>query len=165
MEYHNSFHIIWYNITIWYGNIAILYGTTYSLLKYTYNTVGLRRISFFSEICSPRSVTTFFAQTPPPPSTKNAPTAQPLSACYWRTFHQELRSHRSKNVTKFWKKGFEILQNIQDRLTLQKHLKRPRDPIFMTTVNEKPNKEKKTKTQSTDENKVMDILQVGSLLK
>jgi hypothetical protein len=35
----------------------------------------------------------------------------------------------------------------------------------MTTVNEKPNEEKKTKTQSTDENKVMDILQVGSLLK
>jgi hypothetical protein len=35
----------------------------------------------------------------------------------------------------------------------------------MTTVNEKPNEEKKTKTQSTDENKVMDILQVGSQLK
>jgi hypothetical protein len=35
----------------------------------------------------------------------------------------------------------------------------------MTTVNEKPNEEKKTETQSTDENKVMDILQVGSLLK
>jgi hypothetical protein len=35
----------------------------------------------------------------------------------------------------------------------------------MTTVNEKPNEEKKTKTQPTDENKVMDILQVGSLLK
>jgi hypothetical protein len=44
-----------------------LYGTTYSLLKYTYNTVGLRRISFFSEIRSPLSLTTFFAQTPPPP--------------------------------------------------------------------------------------------------
>ena len=88
-----------------------------------------------------------------------------IGESYWRTFHQELTSHHSKKVTKFWKKGFEILQNIQDRLTLQKHLKRPRDPIFMTTVNEKPNEDKKTKTQSTDENKVMDILQVGSLLK
>ncbi len=29
----------------------------------TYNTVGLRRISFFSEIRSPRSVTPFYAQT------------------------------------------------------------------------------------------------------
>jgi hypothetical protein len=35
----------------------------------------------------------------------------------------------------------------------------------MTTVHEKPNEEKKTKTKSTDENKVMDILQVGSQLK
>jgi len=66
MEYRNTFHIIWYNISIWYGNIAILYGTTYSLLKYNYSTVGLRRISFFSEIRSPRNVKTYFAQTPPP---------------------------------------------------------------------------------------------------
>ncbi len=66
----NTVLIIWYNITIWYGNIAILYGTTQSLLKYTYNIVGLRRISFFSEIRSQRSVTAFFAQTPPPPPTK-----------------------------------------------------------------------------------------------
>jgi hypothetical protein len=33
----------------------------------------LRRISFFSEIRSPRSVTNFFAQTPPPPPTKKCP--------------------------------------------------------------------------------------------
>jgi hypothetical protein len=88
-----------------------------------------------------------------------------IGESYWKTFHQELTSHRSKKDTKFGKKGFEILQNIQDRLTLQKHLKRPRDPIFMTTVNEKPNEEKKTKSQSPDENKVMDILQVGSPIK
>ena len=42
-------------------------------LVFTYNTVGLRRISFFSEIRSPRSVTNFFAQTPPPPPTKKCP--------------------------------------------------------------------------------------------
>ncbi len=62
-----------------------------------------------------------------------------IGESYWRTFQQELTSHHKKEVTKFWKKGFEILQNIQDRLTQQKILKRPRDPIFMTTVNEKPN--------------------------
>ena len=79
MVYRNTFQIIWYNITILYGNIAILYGTqlTYSQLKYTYNTVGLRRISFFSEIRSPRSVTTFFAQTPPPPHKKMPPRRSP----------------------------------------------------------------------------------------
>jgi len=64
-----------------------------------------------------------------------------IGESYWRTFHQELKSHHSKKVTKFRKKGFEILQNIQDRLTLQKHLKHPRYPIFMTSVNETPNEE------------------------
>jgi hypothetical protein len=54
---------------------------------------------------------------------------------------------------------------MQEELTLQKHFKCPRDPIFMTTVNEKSNEEKKTKSQSPDENKVMDILQVGSPFK
>jgi hypothetical protein len=47
------------------------------------NTVSLRRISFFSEIHSPWSVTPFFCQnTPfPPKSNKTAPAAKPLSAC------------------------------------------------------------------------------------
>ncbi len=47
------------------------------------NTVSLRRISFFSEIRSPRSVTPFFCQnTPfPPKSNKTAPAAKPLLAC------------------------------------------------------------------------------------
>jgi hypothetical protein len=44
-----------------------------SIKKYTYNTVGLRRISFFSEIHSLRSFTTFLAQTPPPPPHKKMP--------------------------------------------------------------------------------------------
>jgi hypothetical protein len=48
------------------------------------NTVSLRRISFFSEIRSPRSVTPFFCQNAPfpPKSNKTAPAAKPLSACY-----------------------------------------------------------------------------------
>ncbi len=88
-----------------------------------------------------------------------------IGESYWKTFQQELTSQHKKEFMKFWKKGFEILQTIQDRLTLQKNLKRPRGPIFMTTVNEKHNKEKKTKSQSPDVNKVMDILQVGSKFK
>ena len=53
-----------------------------SILKYTYN-ISLRRISFFSEIRSPRSVTPFLCtKTPTPPAPqKIAPAAQPLSAC------------------------------------------------------------------------------------
>jgi hypothetical protein len=102
MVYRNTFHIIWYNITIlWYGNIEILYCKTNSLLKYTYNTVGLRRISFFSEIRSPRSVRTFFAQTPPsPPQQKNAPAAQPLSACKERTIEEEIFDKSSDQISR-----------------------------------------------------------------
>jgi hypothetical protein len=47
------------------------------------NTVSLQRISFFSEIHSPQSVTPFFFQNAPfpPKSNKTAPAAKPLSAC------------------------------------------------------------------------------------
>jgi hypothetical protein len=51
---------------------------------------------------------------------------------YWKMFHNELEKHINKESTVFWKKGFEILQNIQDRLTLEKHVKRARDPISIT---------------------------------
>jgi hypothetical protein len=54
---------------------------------------------------------------------------------------------------KIQEKGFQILQNIQDRLTLQKHVKRPRDPISIKTVNEKPNETMK-KSESQEGNKL-----------
>ena len=51
------------------------------------HTVSLRRISFFLEIRSPRSVITpFFPKRPlSPPPKKNAPLAKPLSACKYKT--------------------------------------------------------------------------------
>jgi hypothetical protein len=39
-------------------------------------------------------------------------------------FHNELEKHINKEDTVFWKKRFEILQNIQDRSTLEKQVKR-----------------------------------------
>jgi hypothetical protein len=36
-------------------------------------------------------------------------------------------------TTKFWDRGFDILQNIDDRLTMQKHGKRPLDKVDRTT--------------------------------
>jgi hypothetical protein len=47
------------------------------------NTISLQRISFISEIRSPRSVTPFFFQNAPfpPNSNKTAPAAKPLLAC------------------------------------------------------------------------------------
>jgi hypothetical protein len=79
MEYRNTFHIIWYNISIWYGNIAILYGTTYSLL----NTLTI--LSACGEFLSSRKSVAHGTLKPflpkHPPSTKKCPVAQPLSAC------------------------------------------------------------------------------------
>jgi hypothetical protein len=62
---------------------------------------------------------------------------------YWKKLHRELTKHNNKENTLFWKKGFEILQNIQDRDTLQKHVRHARDPISMVAVNKKPD-EKRT---------------------
>jgi len=85
---------------------------------------------------------------------------------YWILFHKELKKHINKEDTVFWKKGFEILQNIQDRSTLEKHVKRARDPISITTKNEKPNKTNGTQTKSTvGSSNICDILDVDKQLK
>jgi hypothetical protein len=66
---------------------------------------------------------------------------------YWKKIHQELTKHNKIENTIFWKKGFEILQNIQDRDTLQKHVRCARDPICMVTVNEKLDEKKLSKSE------------------
>ena len=60
-----------------------------------------------------------------------------------------------KENTSFWKKGFEILQNIQDRDTLQKHVRCARDPICRVTVNEKPDEKKTLKVKVRYQHKTM----------
>jgi hypothetical protein len=62
---------------------------------------------------------------------------------YWINFLKELQCHLLKKYTKFWEKGFEILQNIKDKTTLQKHVKHARDPISMATINKKPDEANK----------------------
>ncbi len=74
---------------------------------------------------------------------------------YWKKFHQELTKHNKKDNTIFWKEGFEILQNIQDRDTLQKYVRCARDPICMVTVNEKPDEKKYLKVKVRCQNKTM----------
>ncbi len=81
-------------------------------------------------------------------------------------FHNELEKHINKKDAVFWKKGFEILQNIQDRSTLEKLLKHARDPISITTKNKKPNKTDSKQTKSAVEsNNVIDILDMNKLFK
>jgi hypothetical protein len=40
----------------------------------------------------------------------------------------------SQKIHKILGKGFEILQNIEERATLQKHVKCARDPISIVTI-------------------------------
>ncbi len=80
---------------------------------------------------------------------------------YWENIHKELPCHLLKKNTKFWEKGFEILQNIEDSATLQKHVKRARDPISMATINEKPDEANKNQTDISDIDRVADILEIG----
>ena len=52
---------------------------------------------------------------------------------YWKLFKNELDKHRNHSETKFWKEGFTILQNMEDRAFLTKSLTRARDPISLKT--------------------------------
>jgi hypothetical protein len=56
-----------------------------------------------------------------------------IEGSYWKKISQQLQSHLEHETTIFWHKGFDILQNINDRMTLEKELKRAKDPIFLTT--------------------------------
>jgi hypothetical protein len=62
--------------------------------------------------------------------------------------------------TIFWQKGCDILQNINDRMTLEKELKQAKDPILFTTKNKKPDT-KSEQEKLKKENKERDILQLG----
>jgi hypothetical protein len=72
-----------------------------------------------------------------------------------------LQCHLLKKYTKFWEKGFEILQNIEDRATLQKHVKHARDPISIATINKKPDEANKHQTDFSDIDQVADIPEIG----
>jgi hypothetical protein len=80
--------------------------------------------------------------------------------------HNELEKHINKEDTLFWKKGFEILQNIHDRSLLEKHVKCARDPISITTKNEKPNETNSRQTKSSvGSSNVIDILDMDKQFK
>jgi hypothetical protein len=82
-----------------------------------------------------------------------------------KLFYRELHHHLKNKTTKFWKKA-SILQNIEDRSTLQKHLKRARGPIAMSTINMKPKESQYEVPKSPcGNNNVIDILQMGSQSK
>ena len=84
---------------------------------------------------------------------------------YWTTFNdaRNKRFHtNSTSHTKFWKEGFRVLQNIQNRMTLDKRVKRARDPVVQQTdANgyKLPDQTDAREDKEDDDNMVQDILQ------
>lgn len=82
-----------------------------------------------------------------------------LNDSYWECFMREYNKHKNNSETKFWKKGFEILQHIQDRQTLEKCLKRARDPIALSTSCKISSSETSGKPHNDGHDQMPDILQ------
>jgi hypothetical protein len=84
----------------------------------------------------------------------------PLKEATGKKFYQELQRHLDQKITKFLQQGFRVLQNINDKMTLQKQLKRANDPIYMTTKNKKPINDNKQNKKCQKNNNEPDILKM-----
>lgn len=85
-----------------------------------------------------------------------------INGSFWTKFMVELQKKRRNMDTKFFDKGFEILQNIDDRLTMQKNGKRPKDEIDRVTTCEKhfetPGSKKRKRV---NEDEFLDLSELG----
>ena len=82
-----------------------------------------------------------------------------LQGSFWKMYKQQLDMYKSDELREkctFWVEGFHILQNMQDRITLQKHLSRARDPIVLQTKLTQTDKKKNLREQD-NESKIPDI--------
>lgn len=80
-----------------------------------------------------------------------------LDGSYWKRFSTELSCYKNGKDFTFWEKGFDILQNIQDRVTLEKDLKRARDPVTLQTFCRKSSKKHIGAKPTDGDNKIPDL--------
>jgi len=73
-------------------------------------------------------------------------------------FWHNLELYRHEEKTTFWKKGFQILQNIQDRMTLDQNMKRAKDFITNHTTCQAPDEAASKDPNTRDDSGVEDIL-------
>ena len=69
---------------------------------------------------------------------------------HWKLFERELNKYNNGEPTLFWQKGFEILQNIEDRKNLQHNIEKREDKVTRETRNRLPTDT--TKPFQTDKN-------------
>ena len=87
-----------------------------------------------------------------------------LAGSYWKLFERELKLYQNDETPKltFWERGFEILQNIQDRMTLEKKMKRVNDPITEKTICEEPDE---VEGRPKGRNGTNDVLNISDFCK
>eukprot|EP00956_Cyclotella_meneghiniana_P032179 scaffold87347_cov52-Cyclotella_meneghiniana.AAC.2 len=61
-----------------------------------------------------------------------------LNNSHWDLFKRELNKHNNNKTTLFWPKGFEILQNIENRRNLQHNIEKREDAVTRNTRNRLP---------------------------
>lgn len=70
---------------------------------------------------------------------------------YWEMFAKQLTCHRESRPTNFWKKGFEILQNIENRQAMDDGSERATDRITNETECKEPDTNTKHSYQNREE--------------
>ena len=78
---------------------------------------------------------------------------------FWKKFCDELDAHKEKQVSEgqFWGRGFQILQNMQDRETASTSSGRARDPVVKGTTCNVPNGERKKQGIDGDDEDAFDV--------
>ena len=82
-----------------------------------------------------------------------------LNESYWNLFFRERQLFKKNEKTTMWEKGFDILQNIENRHVLQCNPPKRQDHIMKNTINKLGTdiKQKKKGTLSPEENDIADI--------
>ena len=79
---------------------------------------------------------------------------------YWKKFNHELQKFRKNKHTKFWSHGFSILQNIEDRQSMDENKHKTPDFISDCTRDETPILTKAAKVNHEENmNTAKDILE------
>jgi hypothetical protein len=82
-----------------------------------------------------------------------------INGSFWKLFDQEREKHFNNQDTTFWTKGFEILRNIQDRMTLEKKMRRARDPILKEGKPPQADETDSPSKKRKDDESIIDISQ------
>ena len=88
--------------------------------------------------------------------THRTPRNLKLVGSYRELLTHELAKHRGKETTIFWSPGFRILQHIENRMAMDKNLRRAKDPVKINTKCMAPENNESISTCETNECSAID---------